>query len=83
MTITKTAGLGVGAIVDGATATCPIVQAGVLGVVGGLGWLPFANEYRRALALAVLGCSALALYGVVHVRRRRRKTAAADLRPRA
>ena len=79
MNATKTAGLGVGAVLAGAAASCPIVQAAVLGMVGGLGFLPFATEHRRMVALAVMACGAVALYGTVRVWRRRRESAPGNL----
>lgn len=76
MNATKTAGIGVGAAVAGAAATCHIVQAAVLGVLGGLGVLPFVNEYRSVVVFAILGCAGLALYSVVRIWRRRRESPA-------
>jgi hypothetical protein len=72
MNSAKTVGLGVGTIVAGTLASCPIVQAAVLGMFGGLGILPFAQRYRPVLVLAIFGCAALAIYSVVRVRRSRR-----------
>ena len=72
MNATKTVGLGLGTVVAGALASCPIVQAAVLGMFGALGVLPFVDHYRPVLVLAVIGCVALAIYSVVRRWRSRR-----------
>jgi hypothetical protein len=72
MNATKTVGLSVGTVIAGALASCPIVQAAVLGRFGALGVLPFVQRYQPVALLAVLGCAALVVYGVVRVRRSRR-----------
>ena len=81
MKAAKTAGLGVGAAIAGAAATCHIVQAAVLGMLGGLGVLRFVNEYRPVVVVVVFGCATLTLYSVVRIWRRRRDAVAADLLP--
>jgi hypothetical protein len=72
MRATKTVGLGLGAVVAGAVASCHIVQAAVLAMFAALGFVPFAPRYRPVLVLAVIGCGALAIYGVVRIGRSRR-----------
>jgi hypothetical protein len=76
MNATKTASLGISAAVAGAAATCHIVQGAVLGMLGGLGFLPFVNEYRSVVVFAIFGCATLALYSVVRIWRRRRESPA-------
>ena len=72
MTPTKGVGLGLGAIIAGAVATCPIFQGAVLGALGVSGLVPFLGPLRPAAIVVVLVCSALAVYGVLRVRRARR-----------
>ena len=69
---TKTIGLGLGALLASALASCPVVQAAVLGMLGALGAFPLSERYRTALVLAVVGCGALTVYGVVRQSRGRR-----------
>jgi hypothetical protein len=70
--VTKTVGLGVGTLLASALASCPMVQVSLLGMLGALGALPALQHYRRALVLAIFGCGALAVYGVVRLSRGRR-----------
>ncbi len=79
MNATRATSLGLGAIVTAALASCPIVQAAVLGMVGALSLLPFLQHHRFVPVLAVLGCAVLAVYGVNRVRRRQRESAAVSL----
>ena len=72
MTPTKGVGLGLGAVVAGAVASCPIVQGAVLGALGVSGLLPFLGRFRPAAVLIILVCSALAAYSVIRLRRARR-----------
>jgi len=72
MKTAKTIGLGLGALLASAVASCPLVQAAVLGIVGALGALPLLQRYRPVLLLAVVGCAALAVYGVGRLARGRR-----------
>lgn len=73
MKATKTVGLGVGAAVASAAASCHIVQAIVLGMLGALGALPFIRHHPAVLLLVVIGCSVLLTDALVHVWRGRRR----------
>jgi hypothetical protein len=80
MTTKKRVGLGLGigggaALVAGAAASCPIVQAGVLGVLGTPGVAPCLGSFSIAGYVSVVACVALAIYGVARVRRSRRPEA--------
>lgn len=81
MNVTKTAGLGLATVLAAGVASCPIVQAAVLGIVGGLGLLTLAPEYRQVLVLAVFACAGLAVYSAASVWRRRRERVTADPLP--
>jgi len=72
MKAAKTAGLGVGAAVASAAASCHIVQALVLGLLGALGALPFAHRHPVLVVLAVFAGGALAVYSAVRLWRGRR-----------
>jgi hypothetical protein len=72
MNVTKTVGLGVGTLLASALASCPIVQASLLGMLGALGAWPILQQHRRVLVLVIFGCGALAVYGVVRLSRGRR-----------
>ena len=71
MNATKSVGLGVGAVVAGALGSCPIVQGAVFGALGAVGFLPLVERLRPVWMLVVVGCAALALYGIVQIRRAR------------
>jgi hypothetical protein len=47
-------------------------------MLGALGALPLSQRYRTALVLAVVGCGALAVYGVVRQSRGRRTGVVGD-----
>ena len=70
MKVTKTVGFGIGAIVA-ALASCHIIQAAVLGMLGGLGVLTLLEGRGPAVIVAVFGCGALAVYGVIRLWRAR------------
>jgi hypothetical protein len=72
MKATRTIGVGTGALIASALASCPIIQAAVLGMLGALGALPLIQGYRAVLGLGVVACGALAVYGVVRLARGRR-----------
>jgi hypothetical protein len=71
MNATKGVGLGLGAVVAGAVASCPIVQGAVFGALGAVGLLPLVARFRPVLMLVVFCCAALAVYGIVRSRRAR------------
>ena len=77
MNATKGAGVGLGAVVAGTLASCHLVQAAVLGMLGALGMLPFVARYRALVVFAVFACGALAVYSVVRLWHRRRDSRAA------
>jgi heme A synthase len=72
MKATKTAGLGLGALGASALASCHLVQAVVLGMLGMLGTMPFIRHHPAPLVLVVIGCGAVILYGVSRLLRSRR-----------
>ncbi len=72
---TKAVGLGLGALGASALASCPIVQAMVLALLGGLGALPFFQRHPVGVALLLIGCGAVVVFGVLRLRRVRRPIA--------
>jgi hypothetical protein len=76
MNATKGAGVGLGAVLAGALASCHLVQAAVLGMLGALGMLPFIARYRGLVVFAVFACGVLVVYGVVRLWHRRRDSRA-------
>ena len=68
----KAIGVGLGgAVVAAGLATCPL-QIALLGALGALGFLPFLERVSPALYLAAVGFGAMALYGIVRLKRSRR-----------
>ncbi len=71
MKVAKTAGLGVGVTVASAAASCHIVQALVLGLLGALGALPFAHQHAALVVFGVFAGGTVAVYSAVRLWRGR------------
>ena len=80
MKATKTVGLGVGAAVASAAASCHIVQVIVLGALGAL---PFIRHHPAVLVLVAIECGVLLAFGLVRLRRGRRTQLGVEPAPSA
>ena len=65
MNATKGAGVGLGAVLAGALASCHLVQAAVLGAQGRSACCRSSHATGALVVFAVFACAALVVYGVV------------------